>query len=312
MAETIYVTADGIYSDIDIYACSIAYAELLRLEGKNAFAVVNTKFTESITAQLASLKSDYLNQDTINWEHATSIIVLDRSDTEGLRKNLDLTKITELYDHHFGYEKYWSDLLKNNAHIERVGSCATLVWEQVLKRGFSQKISQNSCLLLYAAIISNTLNFKASVTTDRDVVAAREIRTSINIPETFDADYFSSVSGSILKAPIESLLKDVKVVTILNHTFAIGQLEVWDAQSIEHELAVSCGEHLKGFENIPYFVTIAQIATGNNKLICKSEKLKKVLTAAIGVIWNGKDIATTSKLLLRKEIIREIQALKAL
>jgi len=282
MTETIYVTADGIYSDIDIYACSIAYSELLRLEGKNAFAVVNTKFTESITKQLASLKADYLNQDAINWDEATSIIVLDRSDTEGLKKNLDFTKITELYDHHFGYEKYWNDLLNDNAHIEKVGSCATLIWEQAYKRGFSQKISQESRLLLYAAIISNTLNFKASVTTARDVVAAREIRNCTNIPDTFDADYFSTVSGSILKAPLESLLKDVKVVTISNHTFAIGQLEVWDAQSIERELAVSCGEYLKGFENIPYF------------------------------IWNGTDIATTSRLLLRKEIIRELQTIKAL
>ncbi len=28
----IYITADGIYSDIDIYACSIAFAEKLQLK----------------------------------------------------------------------------------------------------------------------------------------------------------------------------------------------------------------------------------------------------------------------------------------
>ena len=52
--------------------------------------------------------------------------------------------------------------------IEMVGSAATLIAEKFLHATTST--SPESAALLYSAIISNTINFQANVTTDRDII----------------------------------------------------------------------------------------------------------------------------------------------
>lgn len=46
-------------------------------------------------------------------------------------------------------------------------------------------ISKESATLVYGAIISNTLNFKGSVTTDRDKIAAEWLNKVAKLPEDF-------------------------------------------------------------------------------------------------------------------------------
>ncbi|HQG57510.1 MAG TPA: DHH family phosphoesterase [Candidatus Dojkabacteria bacterium] len=307
-SKLIYITADGLYSDIDIYACSIAYAELLRLRGKNAIAVVNTTFTESVPQFLLDLDVEYLNQSNIDWNKADALIILDRSDSEGLQKNINISKVIELYDHHFGYEEYWSKLLGSRAHIEKVGSCATLIWEQIKLHNQEKKISKNSLILLYLAIISNTLNFKSGVTTDRDIQASKEIKIIANIPNEFSSDYFKKVSTSIINAPYEAMLKDVKFVVINgSQQIAIGQLEIWDAKEIQNAIILKLETFLPNFENIPWFVTIASIKDGKTILISKSTEMKIMLNKALSIKWEEDISYICSSLLLRKEIIKALQ-----
>src|SRR3989344_4504224 len=111
--EKIIVTTGQPFTDIDALACAIAYTELLRLEGKDAEAVLPGPLNKSITNEIKS------------W-------------------NLKFLK------------------------TEMVGACATLIWEEYVKRKKSNEISEMSGNLLSTAIISNTLNFNAMVTTDRD------------------------------------------------------------------------------------------------------------------------------------------------
>lgn len=307
-SKLIYITADGLYSDIDIYACSIAYAELLRLKGKNAIAIVNTIFTESIPQFLLDLEVSFLNQSNIDWKRADSIIILDRSDSDGLQRNIDLSKVIELFDHHFGYENFWSERLGKNAHIEKVGSCATLIWEQIKKSDMQKAISANSLILLYSAIISNTLNFKAGVTTERDIKASEEIKNTANISTDFIEEYFQTVSENTLKSPYDSMLKDVKLVVINGRQIAIGQLEIWDTSEVEKVLLNEIGDYLPKYEGIPWFVTIASIKEGRNVLISRSDIMKESLSKALGIKWNKGNSIKIDNLLLRKEIIKALQS----
>ncbi|HUW22246.1 MAG TPA: DHH family phosphoesterase [Candidatus Bathyarchaeia archaeon] len=308
MSETIYVTADGIYSDIDIYACSIAYAELLKLQGKSAVAVVNPVFTDSITPEISSWKFSYLNQESFDFSKAEQLIILDRSETENLQKNINLDKVIEIYDHHSGYEVFWKNKLGSNSHIEKVGSCATLIWEEYRKRGLNKKIQPDVAKLLYTAIISNTLNLKASVTSERDIKAMQDLYKLSELDDGFNARYFNAVSEKILAGPLTSLIRDTKTCYCKDYKVAIGQLEVWNGKEIPRLLKQKIQQHLPGFEEFPWFTTIASISEGKNYLFTTDRTMKAKLSKALKVTWEG-DIAATSKLMLRKEIIKELQKL---
>jgi nanoRNase/pAp phosphatase (c-di-AMP/oligoRNAs hydrolase) len=87
-------------------------------------------------------------------------VIVDTSDHTFLSTHLDISRVIEIYDHHFGYEAYWQDLLGHDAHIEPIGAAATLIWEQWKKRAPIEQISTNTAKLLAYAIVSNTSNFQ--------------------------------------------------------------------------------------------------------------------------------------------------------
>jgi len=302
--STIFVTADGSYSDIDIYACSVAYAELLRFEGKDAVAVVNTRFTESIPDYIARLDVEFIDQNKVDMSKAEKIVILDRSDVDGLKKHIDITKIIELYDHHTLYEKFWKKQLGKDSHIEHVGSCATLIWEEIKRRGFAKNISKSAIILLYSAIISNTLDLKAGVTTKRDIAASKETKTLAKVDQSFSQKYFNSVTENIKRSPLESLIKDTKITKMDDYEIAIGQLELWDTKGVVQTLQKFKNTYLPGFDKLPWFITIASISSGSNTLICRFPELRKKLAAVLGIEWIDSDVVEIPKLLLRKEIIK--------
>lgn len=307
-----YVTSGGAYTDIDTYACTIAYSEMLRLKGYNAHAVISKNFTESIPKFLKELKVEYLDQETVNLNEADSLIIIDRSDTEGLKSSIDTTKVKEIYDHHFGYEKYWKELLDRNSHIEKVGSCGTLIWcairYAIRKDCSEQKISRNSLMLLYSAIISNTLNFKAGVTTQKDINSANEIKGLAQIDDTYVEKYFTTVTANIEKDPYNAMLKDVKAVKVGDQKIAIGQLELWNSANVISSLVDQIPGFLPGFEDQPFFITVASISDGKTTFISKSSAVKKLLGNALNFTWISEDFFVLDKLLLRKEIIKDFQA----
>src|SRR3989338_2413616 len=96
------------------------------------------------------------------------VILVDASDLNGLEGKISAEKVIEIIDHRKIHEA--DKFSKAKAQIELVGAAATLVAEKFIQNKVD--ISKESATLVYGAIISNTLNFKGSVTTDRDKVAA--------------------------------------------------------------------------------------------------------------------------------------------
>lgn len=98
-----------------------------------------------------------------------------------IEKIAPLDKVTEIFDHHFGFETYWKDKLGEKAKIEPIGAAATLIWEEYKKRGFENSISHESATLLAYAIISNTVHFLFDMTSERDKIALKELRCKSNL-----------------------------------------------------------------------------------------------------------------------------------
>ena len=225
----VVVTSGKKYIDIDAYASCIAYAKLLNLKGIKARAISTAKLNESITPSLKRLNSkldEYKPQEEDNY------IIMDVSNRDYFDTFVREEKIIEIIDHHVGYEEYWKNKLKEKAQIEFIGSVATIMVELYEKENLIGEISKDLAILLISAILDNTLNLKAKITTQRDIVAYKKLEKMIN-DETYPEKYFKECQLEInnnLKMSIENDTKIENINSILPPIFA--QLTIWEKESI--------------------------------------------------------------------------------
>ena len=300
----IIVTSGKPFIDIDGLACIVAYTELLQKEGKKALAVTTSKLNVSVT-------------DTVrNWQFIldnkfegteTKFAIVDVSDPEKFDDLVAAERVIEIYDHHFGFEKYWQEKLEKNSHIEKIGACATLIWEEFKKRNQDKKISEVSANFLYTAILSNTLNFKASVTDQRDLQAFNELKKYISLPENWTEQYFTEQEKYIYKNPKKAIESEIKEFPFLKSKdlLVIGQMELWDSHKFITKYQKQIENTLMSFGSIHWFMTSPSISEGKNYLFSKNPEIKKLLEKIIDAKFDG-DIGTTNKLWLRKEILAKI------
>lgn len=299
--EKIIVTAGPEGADIDVFACVIAYAELLRLEGKKSTPVILGNFTVSVTPSIlewgAKYKEEYIP------DGSEGFVLTDVSDPVYFPNFVDIGKITEVYDHRHGHEAYWREKIGKGAHIEMVGSCGTLIWEEYKKRGKERKISVLSARLLFASIVSNTLNFKSSKTMERDINAYRELKEIANLPDDWIPKYFTEQEKTLLSDLKKYIEADTKKIDAKGGKFVIGQIELWDADKFVETKKDEMGMVMRKYGELPWIVNIPNISKGFNYIYSESEEGKGVIEEKLGVVFTG-DIAKTDKLIQRKQIIK--------
>lgn len=304
MMGKIVITAGEDFVDIDILACAIAYDELLKKEGKDNVVVLPGEFNKSITSDVKK----WITRPAKKLESKdVSFVIVDISQPEHLAKFVETRRVIELYDHHFGYEKVWQKIINGKIKIEPVGACATLIWEEYKKRGFANQISQVSARLIVTAIISNTLNFKASVTDKRDIKAYEELKRIAKLPRNWIEKYFEEQEASVFKNPQKEIINDTHVEKFpnLDEKLIIGQIELWDSRKFINDFKSDIKKALESYKKPLWFLTSPSISEGKNYIYCESEKVKKLLKEKLDVKFK-KDIGTTKKLILRKEIKRII------
>ena len=99
------ITSGASYLDIDAYACCIAYAELLNLQGIPARAASNAQPNASVSHTVlgwAAAFDDY--PPTLDDE----FVLVDVSDYHHFDPMVVLERVVEVIDHHPGYETYWA------------------------------------------------------------------------------------------------------------------------------------------------------------------------------------------------------------
>lgn len=294
-------------SDMDSLACSIAYAELLNLEGKNAIAYVPKEPTNSVTSEIKTWDFKYEEEPSPEELDDMSFVLVDTTDPHTFPKFVKQEKIVEIYDHHVGFEDYWKQKLGANAKIEMVGACATLIWEEYKKRGMSEKISQTSAKLLYAAIVSNTLNFKATLTSPRDAQAFQEILPIADIPSDWIEKYFIDQEEYIYKNTRQAILDDVKIIEFpnLGTKLTIGQLELWDSKKFVMDYKPLIKEILDNFDHQRWFFNAPCISMGKTYVFTENEEIKSILEKNFGFVFDS-GVGEINKLIERKEFVKVI------
>ena len=160
----IVITVGKSYIDIDGYASSIAYRELLRMQGLDAMFVSDAILNYSITNSLLNLP---YSTDKYEIQELDKFIILDLSNKDYFPSFVKEENIIEIIDHHPGFEEYWKD----KSIIEEIGSVATIIVEKYEESNLLSKMDLSIAKLLMAAILDNTLNFTASITKERDKIA---------------------------------------------------------------------------------------------------------------------------------------------
>lgn len=207
MKHTVVTTGQA-FADIDAVACTIAYAELLRLEGRTAEALFPGTLNKSVTPTVRAWDLDYRTEPSAA---DAEFVVMDISDPKYFAVAANAGTITEVYDHHPGFEEYWQGRLGEHSHIELIGACATLIWEEFEKRGKANEISRLSARLLAVAILSNTLNFGAVITDERDRRAFETLWQRSELPNTWIAEYFAEQEAAVAENVTQTIIDDTKV-----------------------------------------------------------------------------------------------------
>lgn len=301
MDRTIVTCWGGTYNgfiDIDGLACAVAYAELLRLEGKDALAVMTDPLNASITPGLRGIAKSY----TINRESWDEYIIVDMSEPKILETFVPLDKITEIYDHHFWYEEYWKERLGNNSVIEYIGAAATLIWEQYDKRGFADRISIESATLLAHAIISNAANFRSNTTIDRDRKALQELEQIAGLATDWIITYFLEQQDSIRENIAEAIKLDTKICNFrqIHEPSAFGQIEIWDTETFLEDVNLDNVFRLMGYEN--WIFNLMELDSGKTVIISNMEEILSILSGKLHLPVVEKSISLDT-IIFRKEIL---------
>lgn len=302
--QPIIITAGTSYLDIDAYACMIAMAELLQLKGEKAIAYSNAPSNYSVCKSLinegqlaTSLSADYHSEDV-------QYIIVDVSDPDFVKDSVPLDKISEVYDHHVGFEEYWNERIGDNSHIEFIGAAATLIYREWKKCALQDKMKCSTALLLIAAILDNTLNLTSSNTTTEDIEAFNELCKMANVGDKWCADYFTEVQTSVESDLKNALFGDIKYNSsneILPSRVA--QLCVWDADSIIDKLSVI--RQWFNATDSTWMINIIDIHRQCSYFVCDNDYHQKQFETIFDISFKL-GVARTANSYLRKEIIKKV------
>lgn len=294
------VTSGNSYIDIDAYAGCIAYAHLLNLLGQKAKAVSTAVLNESITNKLQKLNIK-LQSHTFNQND--EYILIDISNKKYFDKIVKEDKITCIIDHHIGFENYWKNKIGNNANIQFIGSVCTIIFELYEKHHLENKIGKDIAYLLVAAILDNTLNLKANITTPRDIRAYNKLLELYNISNEFYKEYFFDCQKNIENNLKKAILNDTKFQDINNSIPKVfSQLTIYDKSNIikEKEFIFKLLYNL----NVDYALNLICLKEGKSYILTDSQEAQNKFKRLFHKKFIN-SIMDLESLWLRKEIIKK-------
>jgi manganese-dependent inorganic pyrophosphatase len=291
--------------DLDGTSCVVAYAELLKETGVEAVAGLFGEPNMEVEFMMEYLK-EQMPPIIPNAHGYDRIYLMDISEPHPLENRVPLDRVVELIDHRKANEK--EKFPNAKAQVELVGAAATLVAERFEKAG--RKPSKFSSALLYGAILSNTLNFKNPITTDRDRKEAGWLREISGLPEDFWQDLYaakSELSGAKLRHAIES---DANYWHFKNEGIMIGQLEIMGVGKLlegrESEILEVIGELKKKCRVEHGILNALDVGEERSFVVAGDPVTRKLCERALDVKFAG-NVAVRSGLFLRKQIVPKLK-----
>lgn len=294
----IILTSGKKYLDIDGYASCLAYRELLKMRGIESKFVSTAIPNYSITESLLQLP---FHLDKYEISPTDEFIIIDLSNKAFFENFVREDNIIELIDHHPGFENYWNDRLKENAHIEQVGAVATIIAEKYEQYNLLSNMNKDIAKLLMAAILDNTLNFTAKATKQRDIDAYNKLET-LTKSFNFKSAYFGEVQNFIEKDLVSSIVNDMKLEETCEYLpKTLGQLTIYDISTILTKLELIKDTMYKYDKN--WLINIICLKGNYSYIVCSDDEVTANLIKMFNTSSNN-NIVVLQPSILRKEIIK--------
>ncbi|MCU1772984.1 DHH family phosphoesterase [Pseudomonas sp. 13B_3.2_Bac1] len=294
------ITSGASYLDIDAYACCIAYAELLNLQGVPARAVSSAKPNSSVSPTLLSWGAAFQRYTP---QANDEFVLVDVSDYHHFDPLVVLDQVVEVIDHHPGYEPYWAERLGSAADIRPIGAAATLVFQRWQAAGLLSRISEQSAKLLATAILDNTLNLTGQMTSEADIEAYEVLMQRANLPANWPEQYFLECQAAIeadLQTALAADLKRFKPDSNLPQVFA--QMTVWDADALLHKHRNEIGGWMVG-QGDDWLLNVISIRDGKSCLLAEPLLSQQKLDRLLPLQWQA-GMALVKPSMLRKELLK--------
>ena len=287
--------------DLDAVAGATAYCEYLQKTGKESEVAFVGELHEEAKYILDRYKLSY-PESIPNSDSFDQVILVDASDLIGIEGKIAPEKVVEVIDHRKVHE---ADKFPNaKVQIELVGSACTLVAERFIKNNI--EISKSSAILLSRAIISITLNFKGTVTTDRDRQAYGYLNKIAQLPENFWKELFeakSDLSGNKLE---ERMRGDFAWFIIGDKKLGIAQIEIIGVRKLIEERVSEITEVLQkikaemGLDFI--FQNTIELEEIKNFFITPDAATKSILEKVLNIKFKD-SVAERPNLIMRKQLV---------
>lgn len=294
------ITSGASYLDIDAYACCIAYAELLNLQGSPARAVSSAKPNSSVSPTVLSWGAAFQRYTP---QANDEFVLVDVSDYHHFDPLVVLDQVVEVIDHHPGYEPYWAERLGSAADIRPIGAAATLVFQRWQAAGLLSRISEQSAKLLATAILDNTLNLTGQMTSEADIEAYEALMQRANLPANWPEQYFLECQAAIeadLQTALAADLKRFKPDSNLPQVFA--QMTVWDADALLHKHRNEIGGWMVG-QGDDWLLNVISIRDGKSCLLAEPLLSQQKLDRLLPLQWQA-GMALVKPSMLRKELLK--------
>jgi inorganic pyrophosphatase/exopolyphosphatase len=286
--------------DLDGVASAYAYAEFLRHQKKHCTVAFSGKLQSEALFICDFLNIKFEDFDKLPLDKE-KIILVDASEIDMISEKIDPKQVIEVIDHRAIHSAH---LFPNaSIQIEPVGSCATLIAEKFISSGL--KPSRESTIFLYCAIVSNTINFKANVTTDRDRKAADFLLSCHKMPEDIIHKMFKFKSK--IDDPIALIFPDnLKSTVFGNKNVSIFQIEIIGVKQFIKNNINEINDFLltvskdNGFDHV--FLTCIDLEEGENTFVATNPATAKMLSDILGIKFSD-NVAQYDKIIMRKELM---------
>jgi len=286
--------------DLDGFAGVLAYAEFLNKTGQSTIPVFFAPPRVEALHLISRFNIEYPAKPIISKDD--EFILVDASDVAGLSKEINLLNVKEIIDHRQSHELH--EFPNAKLQLEMVGAAATLVAEKFFKN--SVEISEPSAILLYGAIVSNTLNFRGNVTTPRDVAMAKWLKDKIKLPADFVEGMFAAKSDLVGDKLRQRIKADFAHFLLGGKKIGFGQIEIIGVPKLLTERkqeVVGILNEMKAESNFDFvFISIIDLEEGKNVYITSDLGAQELLHHVLDIDFKD-NIATGHKLIMRKETV---------
>lgn len=297
----ILVTAK-VNPDLDGTSCTLAYAELLKRQGKDVEGVVTgepqSEASYFIDKQGIKIPQREDEQST-NWDN---FVLVDASSMKGMPQCVKAENVLEVIDHRKGEpEKEFPTAKIQN---DLIGAAATIVVERYIQA--NEKPLPEHAKLLYGAIFHNTLNFIATNAGERDKKAVSFLENEFGLNKNIISEMFDYATKEIENDVAVALENDAKE---FGTGWKIGayQLIVWGSGILKDKDYIKrCVKDLASKMGATRsFLNLINLETAESILFASDIEAEKVLSRALDTTFDD-GIAVLSHAMLRKQIMPKV------